>query len=417
MAAYEMSPARRARTKLPHPVELIGFALIVVNVVAPFAFYAQGDWPAPAAAGTASVADFVTLWAAGRETLFGHAVAVYDWPTLKAVEESIAGPFGGYLGWPYPPTFLSVAAALSLLPFTSAFAFWVLGTFMIYLAAIRGVVGDRVGYLVALAFPAALANVMAGQNGFLSAGLIGGALTLLESRPLSAGVLIGLLTYKPHLGLLLPIALAAGGRWRSLAAAAIVAVLMMAASAAAFGIESWRAFFLGIGQALTRDWSADWGKLQSVLGLVRALGGGEALAWIAQITVALIAAGAIGVLWRSRRTLYPIKAAALGVGMLLATPHLYPYDMVILAVPIAFLLRIGRTDGFCRHELTGIGLACLLILIYPLVQAPVGFIAVLIVAALVARRAMIGFDFRVERFPRKATAASRLNDQAPSLGS
>jgi arabinofuranan 3-O-arabinosyltransferase len=388
VTAYEISPAQGAGAKLAHPVELIGFALVVVNVVALLAFYAQGSWIVPLANGAGNVADFVTFWAAGREILAGHAGAVYDWPTLKAVEEGIVGPFHGYLGWAYPPTFLFVAAALALLPYTTAFVVWVCSTFLAYLVAIRAIIGDRVGYFLAAAFPAVLANCMVGQNAFLSAGFIGGALALVESRPLCAGALLGLLAYKPHLGLLFPIALVMGGRWRVIAGAAITVAVMAAASALAFGGETWRAFFAGISPALSFDGAA-WGKLQSAFGLVRALGGSEALAWSLHVVVALTAAVAVGVVWRSRAA-YEIKAAALGTAVLLATPHLLAYDLVILAVPLAFLFRLGRTGGFLKHELAGIGLACLLILIYPFVVAPVGFAAALVIAALVLRRAVSG---------------------------
>ena len=73
---------------------------------------------------------------------------------------------------------------------------------------------------------------------------------------------------------------------------------------------------------------------------------------------------------------------------MLATPYLYLYDLVVLAVPLAFLFRLGRIQGFRQHEVAGIGLACLLVLIFPFVKAPVGFAAVLVVTALVARRAL-----------------------------
>lgn len=387
MSTYQISPAHGTGDKLAHAVELVGFALIVVNVVALIAFYLQGSWIVPVSHGAANVSDFVTFWAAGRETVAGHAAAVYDWPTLKAVEEGIVGPIDGYLGWPYPPTYLFVAAALALLPYTTAFIVWVFSTFAVYLVAIRTIIGDRVGYFLAAAFPAVLANFMVGQNAFLSAGLIGGALALMEKRPLCAGALLGLLAYKPHLGLLFPIALLLGGRWRVIAGATGVVAATAAAAALAFGSETWWAFFAGISPALTFDGAA-WGKLQSAFGLVRALGGGESLAWTAHIVVALTAACAVGLLWRSR-VAYDIKAAALGTAVLLATPHLLAYDLVILAVPIAFLFRLGRTGGFLKHELAGIGLACLLILIYPFVEAPVGFAAALVIAALVLRRALI----------------------------
>ena len=390
MALYELSPARGAGARLARPVELICFALVLAQAVYLATSYLQGIWIVGPGGGVPS--DFVNVWAAGRLVLERHPAAVYDWPAHKLVEEAAVGhAFGGYFGWHYPPTFLFVAAALSLLTYATAYAIWVFGTFPIYLAAIRAIVGERTGYLLAAAFPALLANFIVGQNGFLTAGLVGGALVLLPRRPIVAGLLLGLLTYKPHLGLLFPIALVAAGYWRAFFTAAMVAVLMAVAAWFAFGSDTWQAFFANIGhtsQAFLSDGWADWGKLQTAFGLTRTLGGGETLAWAVQGAVALVAAIAIALLWRSRAA-YEIKAAALATGAMLATPYLYTYDLVVLAVPLAFLFRLGRVRGFLPHEMAGIGVACLLVLIFPFVKAPVGFAALLVVAALIARRAIV----------------------------
>ena len=391
MTVYEMSSAHGAGGRLARPVELICFALVVAHATYLATAYLQGIWlVAPDGSGVPS--DFVNVWAAGRMVLAGNAVSVYDWPAHKLVEESAIGhSFAGYFGWHYPPTFLFVAAVLSLLPYAIAYVIWVLATFPAYLLAVRVIIGDRIGYLLAAAFPAVLSNFVVGQNGFLTAGLVGGALVLLERRPVWAGVLLGLLTYKPHLGLLFPIALVAGGYWRAFFAAAIVATLMVAASLIAFGADAWHAFFGNIGhtsQAFLSEGWADFSKLQTAFGLTRTLGGSEILAWSVQTAVALAAAAAVALLWRSRAP-YEIKAAALGVGAMLATPYLYTYDLVVLAVPLAFLFRLGRARGFLAHELASIGLACLLILIFPFVKAPVGFAAVLVVAALIGYRALL----------------------------
>ncbi|HZT51052.1 MAG TPA: glycosyltransferase family 87 protein, partial [Stellaceae bacterium] len=355
------------------------------------ASYAHGLWiVAPDGGGVPS--DFVNVWAAGRMALAGHAAAAYDWPAHKLVEEAAVGhPFAGYFGWHYPPTFLFVAAALALIPYAAAYALWVFGTFPIYLATVGAVVGDRTGYLLAAAFPAVLANFVVGQNGFLTAGLIGGALACLPRRPLFAGVLVGLLAYKPHLGLLFPIALAAGGHWRTATSAALVALLAAAAAWLAFGGDAWAAFFANIGhtsRAFLSEGRADWSKLQTAFGLIRTVGGSEALAWAAQAATALSAAAAVALLWRTAAA-PEIKAAALATGAMLATPYLYTYDLVVLAVPLAFLYRLGRARGFLPRETAGIGLACLLILSFPFVKAPVGFAALVIVAALIARRALV----------------------------
>lgn len=393
MVSVEMSQERATGALLAKPVVLIAFALAVAHAVFLVTFWFDGLW----ADRTGAPSDFIAVWAAGKMASAGHAAAVYQWGAHKLVEQAAVGhPFAGYFGFHYPPTFLFAAVALSMLSYATAFTVWALGTFPAYLIAIRGIVGDRIGYLLAAAFPAVLANFTVGQNGFVTAGLIGGTLILMRQRPIAAGVLLGLLTFKPHLGLLFPIALIAGRQWRVLVAATIVAIAMAAASWLAFGTGTWQAFVGNIGhtsQAFLSDGSADWRKLQTVFGLTRSLGGSEPLAWTLQALVTLAAAGAVALLWRSA-VRYEIKAAALGTGLMLATPYLYTYDLVALAVPLAYLFRLGLTRGFLPNELTGIGFACLLVLIFPFVDAPTGFAALLVVAALIGRRALIA-----EKFP------------------
>lgn len=392
MAVFELSPARAGGAPLQRPVELTCFALIVAYTVYLVVCFWQGSWlVAPDGGGVPT--DFVNVWAAGRLVLEGHPAAAYDWPTHKAMEVvALSRPFDGYFGWHYPPVFLFVAAALSLMPYTAAYLLWTFGTFPAYFAAIRAIIGERAGHMLAAAFPAVLCNFVVGQNGFLSTALLGGALFTLVQRPILSGVLLGFLTYKPHLGLLIPIALIAGGYWRTFFVAGAVAALMAAASWGAFGTATWQAFVANIGhtsQAFLSDGWADFGKLQTAFGLVRTLGFSEPAAWSVQIVVALIAAVAVAALWRSRAS-YDIKAAALGAGALLATPYLYTYDLVVLAAPLAFLFRLGRARGFLAYELAGMGAACMLILIFPFVTAPVGVAAVLIVAGMIARRALAG---------------------------
>ncbi len=391
MALYQISPDCSTGVKLGRSVQLVCFALVLAHADYLAVSYFEGTWLV-ARDGSGVPADFVNVWAAGRLALAGHAAAAYDWPAHKLVEVSAVGhPFDGYYVWNYPPTFLFAAAVVSLLPYATAYVAWVFGTFLAYLAAIRAIIGDRVGYLLAAAFPAVLSNFIVGQNGFLTASLFGGTLTLMERQPVFAGVLLGLLTCKPHLGLLFPIVLVASGHWRMCITAGMVAALMAAASWLAFGGESWLAFFTDIGhssQAFLAAGGAGWSKLQTAFGLTRTLGGSERLAWIVQALLSLIVAAAVAMLWRCRAAAYEVKAAALGTGAMLATPYLFTYDLVVLAVPLAFLFRLGQTRGYLAHEMAGIGLACLLILIFPFVDAPVGFAAVLVLAALIARRAL-----------------------------
>ena len=111
-----------------------------------------------------------------------------------------------------------------------------------------------------------------------------------------AGVCLGLLSYKPQFGLLFPIALIAVAQWRVIAGAALVTAGMAALSLLVFGTASWQAFFDWMpvtSRVVLGEGAADWSRLQSLFGLVRAQGGGEALAWSAQGMLALTLAVAI----------------------------------------------------------------------------------------------------------------------------
>jgi hypothetical protein len=299
--------------------------------------------------------------------------------------------FDGYFGWHYPPIFLFAAATLALLPYAWAYLTWLLATLPAYIAATRAITGESGGYWLALAFPALLSNLIVGQNGFITAGLFGGALFFLEKRPALAGVLIGLLTFKPHLGLLIPIALIAGSHWRAFASASVTALTLAVMSWLAFGSETWLAFIHSVphtSQAFLSDGWADFGKLQTLFGLARMLGAPEAAAWTLQAALAIDAAAAVWLIWRSR-AVYEVKAAALVTGALLATPYLYTYDLVVLAIPLAYLYRLGRRKTFLPYEIGGMAAACALIASFPFIGAPVGFASVAIVAALVLRRAWL----------------------------
>jgi Glycosyltransferase family 87 len=96
--------------------------------------------------------------------------------------------------------------------------------------------------LIAMAFRAVFVNVGHGQNGFLTAALLGGALHWLDRRPWLAGVLIGCLAYKPQFGVLIPIALLAGGRWGTIGAAMVTVAALVAVSFVTLGGSVWHAF-------------------------------------------------------------------------------------------------------------------------------------------------------------------------------
>ena len=136
-------------------------------------------------------------------------------------------------------------------------------------------------------------------------------------------------------------------------------VALAFASWLAFGTESWQAFFHWMpmfSQAFLTEGKAPWWKLQSIFALVRYFGGTEQLAWGFQWVLTASVAVVLALMWRGRVP-YTVKAAALAVGTLLTTPYLFMYDVMVLAIPVAFLVRIGLKRGFRPYELPALGCA------------------------------------------------------------
>ncbi len=394
------------RGAIPPALAMVCFVLCVINAsLLQTGYFAH--WWIFDEKGLGIPTDFVNVWSAGRLVLDGHPALAYDWDIQKQVQVAVLGQsYDGNFAWHYPPPFLFVAAVLAHFPYAVAYAGWAAVSLVPYLAAMRAIVGRTFGVLLALAFPVVFTNALVGQNGFLTASLIGGTLSLMPTRPVLSGICLGLLSYKPQYGLLFPLVLIAASQWKVFFTAGAVAILMASLSWLAFGTESWQAFFHWMpmfSQAFLTEGRAPWGKMQSIFALVRYFGGIEQLAWVFQWIMSGAVAVLLALMWRSRSVSYPLKAASLAAGALLITPYLFLYDLMVLAIPVAFLVRIGLDHGFTRVELPALGLVAALLMIYPLLGAPTGFGATLIVTALIARR--VGPWWRGERVPSLAATA------------
>jgi hypothetical protein len=347
--------------------------------------------------------DFSNVYAAGTYVLEGNFQAPFDSVQQFAREQAIFGESTQFYGWHYPPYFLFVAAALAWMPYGLALFVWQAITLGLYLLAIRAILKafapeggasrDPLWLLLALAFPAVLINVGHGHNGFLTAALLGGGLVSLDRRPLIAGILFGLMAYKPQFGLMIPIALAAGGYWRSFAAAAATAVLLTLVTTLVFGVQVWHAFFVGAEFTRTvvlEQGDTGWHKIQSIFSWARMWGAPVPLAYAIQGAATLAFAMATTWLWHGKAP-YPLKAAGLCLAAILATPYTLDYDMMVLAPAIAFLAADGMTRGFGPWEKTALAALWLVPLVARTVPQitliPLGVPAMLAMFVLILRRA------------------------------
>ena len=295
--------------------------------------------------------DFVLYYAASELAREGAPAAAYDPEALHAMEKKTIGAEVPLWPWFYPPTLLMAVLPLASLPFLVALALWLTAQASAYLWVAFQVAPYRLTPIAALLFPAAADALFSGQNGCLNAALIGGGLLALERRPVLAGILFGLLAYKPHIALLIPLALVAGGHWRALAAAALAAILAVVLSFLVLGPEPWAAFLEAapLARRSVEEGLAAWPNMPTAFVGVRMLGLGIAPAWAVQGVVTLAVAGAVVWLWR-RPIALPLRASGLVLAIPLATPYAQFYDLAILALPILWLFREGQAGGWLPGE-------------------------------------------------------------------
>jgi hypothetical protein len=317
--------------------------------------------------------DFVAFWTAGALASQGEAAAVYDVPALHAAERKTVGAEIDAFPFAYPPSLLLALPALAALPYLVALPLWLLLTYLPFVALVRRAAPHPATLWLTLALPAGYLNVLHGQAGFLVAALLGGALLLLDRRPVLAGVLLGVLTFKPQLGFLVPVALVAAGRWRCVAAAAATALVLMLASYAVFGPATWSAFLAGAQAARVHLETGElpWEKMHTVFAGARLIGIGVAGAYALQ-TAATLAVAAL--VWRAwRRPAEPaLRNALLVAGAVLAAPYGFEYDLVLLALPIAWLAWHGVQHGFRPGEKVALLMAWLMPFATPGIAAGLG---------------------------------------------
>jgi hypothetical protein len=340
--------------------------------------------------------DFSNVYAAGSLTWQGRPAEAYQ-PALQHAEEQavFSGREVPFYGWLYPPFFFSVAFLVASLPYAWGLAIWLAASLAAYLAAMRAILPRPETLLIAAAFPAVFINIGHGQNGFLTAALLGGALHWLDRRPWLAGVLIGLLSYKPQFGVLIPVALLAGGRWSTIGAAVATIAALLAVSFVTLGGGVWHAFADSMTFTQTvvlEQGGIGWEKIQSVFSAMRMWGAGVHLAYAMQIALALMLAASLAWLWQSNAE-FELKASALATASLLATPYVLDYDLVALAVGIVFFVRHGLSRGFRTFEISLLAAAWIAPLLSRGVAGatgvPLGLVVLLAFYVFTLRRALI----------------------------
>lgn len=349
--------------------------------------------------GRPQLTDHLSLWSAGRLAAEGRPAQSYDWQAHAArMAEAMQRTPDSPLQFSYPPSFLLVLSPFSSLPFETSLVLFGLLTLAPFAFLASRITGRPEAALWMLATVPPFWNFVVGQTGALAATLLAAGLLLLPARPLLAGAMFGLLAFKPHLGLLVPVALLAAGYYRTIAAAALTASVVALASVFAYGVEPWLAFAASLskfGAFALADTNAAAYKMQSLFGFLRTF---KVPAQIALAAQALLACALIALTWRLWRRpgasdhAHDLKAGILLSSAVLVSPYAFHYDLTMLTLAQAFLLRhaLAASDApateIPQRDLIVILAVNALIMIFPPLSVPTGFLASLVLTAALLHR-------------------------------
>ena len=281
--------------------------------------------------------DFLTYWAASKVARTRPPVAVFSREAMTEVEREVIGAEISPRIWNYPPSFLLMVLPLSLLPYLFSFLIWLAVTCGGYVYVMRRIITKHPAAWLCLLFPGAVSNFLYGQNGFLSTAFLGLGLLLLDRHPFVGGSVLGLLSYKPQMACLIPLALTAGRCWQALAGALTAAVGLALASLLWLGSEVWLGFFKNLPLAAgLMDKAHLWEKMPTVFAAARSAGASHQLAMFIQAVSTALVIIAVARVW-SRGVSLPSRCSVLVCGVILATPYAFAYDLTILALPFAWL--------------------------------------------------------------------------------
>jgi hypothetical protein len=272
--------------------------------------------------------DFFAIWCFAKYAAAHGAQGIYDPSTLHGFMQSLDDSLRQHYPYSYPPSFLLMIWPLGLVGQGAAYAAWMAGTFGLYLLASFERDRPWPSFFVAIA-PATMIDLYLGQTGFLSSALIVGGFRLLKPLPVLAGILFGLVSFKPQLGILLPIALVAARQWRAIAGAAGTIALLVIASGILFGWSSWLEWIATLPSHSHYVETAVNQHYKATLTATLEMAGFSAeVAHIVQASAALAVAGIIWICFR--RGSGRLTPAALMSGTFLAAPYAFFYDLPML---------------------------------------------------------------------------------------
>jgi arabinofuranan 3-O-arabinosyltransferase len=286
--------------------------------------------------------DFRVFWGAARLALAGELLAPFDMVRLEAEYGVVTED---WMPWLYPPGYLFLIAPFGAMSYAVAFFLMTLLSISAMALASRPFVAGKGVFWAAMALaPAYMPAIIIGQNSMVWLAVLLAALGAMRSgRAVLAGVLIGCLTLKPQLGVMIPFALLASGQWRTILAAAGTAIALAAVPTLFVGLEYWPLMFTRLSEHANQMFVLVDGLVMTVgpFFLATMTGLPNPTALMLQWGISAMAALSVVLFWRSRYIGFDAKAALLLIAILISAPYLWYYEAALMPAIGLFMVRAG----------------------------------------------------------------------------
>lgn len=297
--------------------------------------------------------DYSAFHSAGLLTQRGDPAGAYDPARHRPINLELRPDIeDDKLPWRYPPPALAVAAALAHLQMEIGLLLFLGLGIVLFGAALRRAGFGWRALVVGFGFPGSILVLTFGQTGFLTAAaLVAGFAAMIrgQAQPAQqwwAGLWLGLLAFKPHLAVLVPMAVLAMGQWRTVLAGLGTMAVLYLVSYLAYGPDPWLGFMAEMGKTheILLSFDENIYLLTSSYGALRLAGAAFEMALGGQILATLFAMVITAwVWWQVRcRQVPPLLALALCCAATpLALPYTFTYDMPVMVPGIVLLWRAG----------------------------------------------------------------------------
>lgn len=309
--------------------------------------------------------DFGIFWAVAQLLHEGQAIKAYDATVLHQVTQQFMPSLKkGTFGWFYPPQYFIFLYPLGWFGYLWSYLLFEGASLWLAILGLRRILPDTRWVLLILGFGGVAINLGYGQNAFQTLALLTWIIVLQEKAPVRAGILAGIMCYKPQLMLMIPVIFLQNSNWRAIASGMATLICLVGLSLLLWDANLWLVWLHSMSvasQVLAKGGQHYWSMVDSLYALVHRFGLSSPLSMAVQVIQGLILFGIT-----TRMTKYgtdvDLKNALWILTGLMITPYLIEYETAVLLLPLALYVKSGMRAGWCPKEWIGLVLCYFLVI-------------------------------------------------------